>query len=178
MRLVEYFNRKEAGDAGSSQPHGVTISWYINAWLHTKALKANVLQYMKRQYVLNSNCCLYSVQETGKEYNVALEKTASLYDRVTALRNAATEKLESLRQSNSSTYTADYHTANTVDTRGRETLQSEYMTAKTSMPRGKSKPREDNLLSDYAKSRQQEAGGQSTTEQTSDFITGSVFLHC
>lgn len=78
-----------------------------------------------------------------------MEKSASLYDRVTALRNAATEKLESLRQSNTSSLsTGDYETARThpVSTAGNR-----------------------EPLSAYARSRQQE------TSEHSDYVTGLSF---
>lgn len=44
----------------------------------------------------------------SEEYRTAIEKSASLYDRVRALRNAASEKLESIR---SETAASHYDTA-------------------------------------------------------------------
>ena len=44
----------------------------------------------------------------SEEYRTAMEKSATLYDRVRALRNAASEKLESIRSESSD---SQYHTA-------------------------------------------------------------------
>ena len=44
----------------------------------------------------------------SEEYRTAMEKSATLYDRVRALRNAASEKLESIRSESSA---SQYHTA-------------------------------------------------------------------
>ena len=44
----------------------------------------------------------------SEEYRTAMEKSATLYDRVRALRNAAAEKLESIRSESAA---SQYHTA-------------------------------------------------------------------
>ena len=44
----------------------------------------------------------------SEEYRTAMEKSATLYDRVKALRNAASEKLESIRSESAA---SQYHTA-------------------------------------------------------------------
>ncbi|KAF6017468.1 CEP95 [Bugula neritina] len=67
-RLVDYFDKKETGGGDANRQRAVSQ-------LHEEL----------------------SPPTQSSEYQTALEKSASLYDRVTALRNAATQKLESMR---------------------------------------------------------------------------------
>jgi len=64
-----------------------------------RCLPCHCYQMTHSAGALNSVRCFQELSPPtqSSEYQTALEKSASLYDRVTALRNAATQKLESMR---------------------------------------------------------------------------------